>query len=367
MVLGTGSQDITSQVLDHSQSRERHRISMLATIKQMSSLVTERLHSSRPDLWIEIGRLKGRDPVGIHYKSALTNDEDGGTIGVLCEVKTYGSERLEESIRRQLPLRREGTAVLLRHTGAGCFDGFRVLNCLGYFHDPARLSCGLVYRLPTTSGSSPPQVSMLRTLLANKRGPSLGSRFRLAQKLATAVLEFHKVAWLHKSISSLNIAFVYPKDSSWRHSIGAPYLLGFSNSRPDEEEPFSNWLNEHNRALIESQHPEYLKHKGKVRYRPEFDYFSLGMVLLEIGHWKPLDKIITITHGSPEDLLNHLRQEKVPGLGFAMGTIYRDVVDTCLKGDFGNFDDTGGRFDSATSITLGFAQTVVEQLAKCWA
>ncbi len=366
-VLGTGTQDFAGQALHHSHEHERHRISMLATIKRMGSLVTERLQSSRPDLWIELERLKGRDQVGIHHKSTLVIDKDGDAVEVLCEVKPYGSDRLEDSIRLELYLRLEATAELLQQASAGCSNGFRVLHCLGYFHDPAKLSCGLVYSLPTSTGSDPPEISTLRTVLAKRRGPSLGSRFRLAQNLATAVLEFHKVAWLHKSISSLNVAFVYPKGSSWRNGVDCPYLLGFSNSGPDGQDPYSTWLYETDRALMDSQHPEYLKRKGKVRYRPEFDYYSLGMVLLEIGHWKPLNKITAMTDGSPEDYLDHLRDEKVPGLGFTMGTIYQDVVKACLKGDFGKPENVDGGSNSSISVALGFAKTVVEQLAKCWA
>lgn len=366
-VLGTGTQDFAGQALHHSHGHERHRISMLATIKQMGSLVTERLQSSRPDLWIELERLKGRDQVGIHHKSTLVIDKDGDAVEVLCEVKPYGSDRLEDSIRLELYLRLEATAELLQQASAGCSNGFLVLHCLGYFHDPAKLSCGLVYSLPTSTGSDPPEISTLRTVLAKRRGPSLGSRFRLAQNLATAVLEFHKVAWLHKSISSLNIAFVYPKGSPWRNGVDCPYLLGFSNSRPDGQDPYSTWLYETDRALMDSQHPEYLKNKGRVRYRPEFDYYSLGMVLLEIGHWKPLNKITAMTDGSPEDYLNHLRKEKVPGLGFTMGNIYRDVVGACLNGDFGKHENVDGGSNFSISVALGFAKTVVEQLAKCWA
>ena len=49
-VLGTGAQDFVSQAFDFSHKRERHRISILTTIKQMNLLVIERLHSSRPEL-----------------------------------------------------------------------------------------------------------------------------------------------------------------------------------------------------------------------------------------------------------------------------------------------------------------------------
>ena len=362
-VLGTDAQDVVSHAFDRSHGHERHRISMLATIKQMNSLATERLHASRPELWIEHRRLSGRDPVGIHYKSTLVNDANGKAVDVLCEAKSYTSDRLQESIRLQLHLRLEATAELLQKAGGGYSNGFRVLNCLGYFHDPAKLTCGLVYALTTSSRSKDLDVSTLRTVLADHRGPFLGSRFRLAQNLAKTVLEFHKVAWLHKSVSSLNIAFVYPKGSSWGKCVDRPYLLGFSNSRPEGEDPYSSWLYETNRALMDSQHPEYLKHKGKLRYRPEFDYFSLGMVLLEIGHWKPLNKIIAKISGSPGEVLDHLRQKQVPELGFTMGTIYRDVVDACLSGELGKSD---GDSDTFTSVTLQFAKTVVEQLAKCW-
>ena len=62
-------EDFASQALDHPHEHGRYGISMLATMKQMTSLVTERLHSSRPDLRTDSWRLSGRDPVGIHQKS----------------------------------------------------------------------------------------------------------------------------------------------------------------------------------------------------------------------------------------------------------------------------------------------------------
>ena len=366
-VLGMGTQDFANQSHEDLTGRERHRIRMLATIKEMSSLLTERLHSSRPELWIEFPRLQGRDPVGIHFKSALVNNEDGDAVEVLCENKSYGFDRLEDSIRRQLHLRLEVTAELLQKAVAGYFNGFQVLNCLGYFHDPAKLSCGLVYDLFTSIGSKHLDVSTLRMVLAEQLGPFLGSRFRLAQNLATAVLEFHKVEWLHKSVSSLNIVFVYPKGASWGKYVECPYLLGFSNSRPDGQDPYFSWLNETNRALMDSLYSEYLKNKGKLRYRPEFDYYSLGIVLLEIGYWKPLSKITANIPGSPEDILNYLRRDKVPGLGFIMGIIYRDVVNACLSGNFGKADHVDEDSSSSASVTLRFAKTVVEQLKKCQA
>jgi len=74
-----------------------------------------------------------------------------------------------------------------------------------------------------------------------------------------------------------------------------------------------------------------------------------------------------MTDGSSEDYLNHLRKEKIPGLGFTMGTIYQDVVNACLIGDFGKPENVDEGSNFFISVALGFAKIVVKQLAKCWA
>lgn len=42
-------------------------------------------------------------------------------------------------------------------------------------------------------------------------------------------------------------------------------------------------------AYLDFQHPEYLTHFQ--RYRDEFDYYNLDLVLLEIELWEPLSAI----------------------------------------------------------------------------
>lgn len=102
---------------------------------------------------------------GIHHKSTLVYDEGGEATEVLCEVKEYGSDRLEDSIRLELHRRREAMAELQQEVGAGCSNGFRVFRCLGYFHDSAKLFCGLVYSLPTLTASDHLDIPTLRTVL----------------------------------------------------------------------------------------------------------------------------------------------------------------------------------------------------------
>jgi len=351
---------ISDDVFTHSSEPEMRRIGMLLIIREMNLMVAKSSQTRRPDLGILPERLSGYKKIGDHYLGRLNDEESREGFQVLYESKRYGEHQLSAQIREELHARLEAISELLQKATA---TGFRVLPCSGYFHDPETLSCGLVYRLPNPLGSANPDAVTLRTVLAEQRTlPDLGKRISLARNLAASVLEFHQVHWLQKEISSFNIAFVFPKGSSWRNGIDDPYFLGFLSSRPDEPSAFSEYLDKTARATMNFQHPEYLKGNGRIRYRQEFDYYSLGLVLLEIGHWKPLDKMIQNIRGSPEDVLIELQRTRVPQLGQYMGAIYRNVVEACLGGKFAGSGDVDR---GSKTLSDSFASTVVEPLLKC--
>ena len=332
-------------------------------IKQMKSLATG-LHISRPDLWIEPRRLKRREQVGIHCHSGLFNDEIAGSIEVLLESNRYWGNHLEGSIRFELRAGLEAIARLLQQVKNDCANDFRALHCIGCLYDAATLSCGLVYSLPTRTGLDDPSISNLRSVLTEQQMPFLlEQKFRLAYILAAAVLKFHQVGWLHKGISSKNVIFIYSVDS-WLDAINDPYLLGFSNSQPITADPYLTWPYEMDDALIDSQHPEYLQNKGRIRYRPEFDYYSLGILLLEIAYWKTIDNITTRKPGSSKDVLNDLREKVVPEVGIRMGLTYQNVVDACLSADFGVAGSDEANADGFSSVISSFAERVVKQLGR---
>lgn len=362
-ILGAEADNLIEEVSHNFHGLERKRIGMLATIKKMSLLVAERSHTRRDDLFITPRRLKGKKQCGDHYLSRLNCGNGEREVQILYESKKYGEHQLDEEIRVELHRRLEAIAELLQKVEAEDLNEFRVLQCSGYFHDVAELSCGLVYRFPDESGSEDLDVVTLHMVLTERRTPPLlGNRFQLARNLAASVLEFHKVAWLQKAISSFNIVFFYPNALSWRKGIEKPYFLGFVNSRPNQPTAFTEYMD--NSSQREYQHPEYLRSEGKIRYRPEFDYYSLGMVLLEIGTWKPLTKLVQVS-GSPENTLIKLREIHVASLGQSMGVIYRDVVEACLSGDFGGSETENEESNKCNNIHLSFARAVVEQLAKC--
>lgn len=90
--------------------------------------------------------------------------------------------------------------------------------------------------------------------------------------------------------------------------MNKPYFLGYLNSRPNEASAFTQHIEDPKEK--DYQHPEYLGGRGKVRYQSRFDYYSLGLLLLELG----VENVST-SKGNPEQLRKNLRIDKVPRLG----------------------------------------------------
>jgi hypothetical protein len=341
-------------ILQQSDRTDLQRISALAVLRDMESMINWRSQTRQPDLWIVPERLSSRKKLSGHFISHLDSTDEIQGAKVLCESKCYGDQQLDSTIRETLHCRLEAVAEQLQKIEAA---GLRVLECVGYFHDPSNLFCGLVYRIPTSLSSHDPDVTTLREVLTDRKTPPiLGQRFHLARRLASSVLEFHKSGWLQKELSSFNIAFICPKGTSWRNGINKPYFLGFANCRPNQSTAHTEFMDRNNEVeKMNFQHPKYLRGRGKIRYRDEFDYYSLGMVLFEIGLWKPLDTI-TKSYGLLEDMLAELKTKHIERLGEQMGAIYQDVVSACLNGGFG---------EPGEVCMSNFARLVIESLGKC--
>jgi hypothetical protein len=194
--------------------------------------------------------------------------------------------------------------------------------------------------------------------------PPLGDRFILAYKLTSSIIEFHKVEWVHKSISPHNIAFFHLHGSKPHDWIRNPFIVGFNRSRPDDPKAFTTGP-----AAVKDQHkkyhhPLYLEHQ---RFMPEFDYYSLGLVLLEIGLWKLLDDMtVSYKYSSWEELRQTLLLKRVPLLEHAMGTSYREAVDSCLNANGVTHHSSQLKsLDPAIPSHLKLGHQVLEALSKC--
>ena len=91
-------------------------------------------------------------------------------------------------------------------------------------------------------------------------------------------------------------------------------------------------------------HPEYtLDHE--VRCHAKFDYYSFGLVLLEIGTWRFLGRMTNGKEGLVlEDFYNCVFQMYILYLDYCVGEMYREGVMRCLQGGIGfDMDLRNGR------------------------
>jgi hypothetical protein len=66
-------------------------------------------------------------------------------------------------------------------------------------------------------------------------------------------------------------------------------------------------------------------------YRREFDVYSLGIILLEIGFWCPIRRVSRDSRSqTPAAFASELRTRYVPELEGRMGKVYAHIVAYCL-------------------------------------
>lgn len=173
---------------------------------------------------------------------------------------------------------------------------FPILRCHGYYCDPTRFRLGIVYQLPTEARNTVP-INLLTVFEKTKSRslqPSLTHCYRLASALVSYVLNFHRGGWLHRSISAFNIICFPDAFPNVAASLAKPYFIGFNHSRVNDDNEYSS------RTDMEYQHPAYQSStraytddttRGIVRFHQEFDYYSIGLVPMEIAFWRPLSSM----------------------------------------------------------------------------
>ena len=342
-----------------STDQFRTRLSCQATMRSVASALV-RCEPQIRELHLDRGSIKGpRSNLGVHEIATL---ESTGKR-VLIEYMTYQEswhsheDELVERINSIASLRGEG---LLE-------SNFPLLRCCGYFHEPWRSRFGIVYKLPQQARDTDPIsfLSLLEDKEKRRMRPSLTHRYKLASALVAHIRGFHRVGWLHKGMASFNIIYFPDAFSSIPDSFAAPYFIGFNYSRVNKDSAFSSLSG----PEMKYQHPAYRRNaeaytdnreNGIQRFRQEFDYYSIGIVLMEIAFWKPLKLIIDSTGimDSPEKILDELLKECVPLVQVRMGDIYEAVVKYCLTA----YKD-GQR--SPEDIRKGFNENVVLPLSRC--
>lgn len=142
-------------------------------------------------------------------------------------------------------------------------------------------------------------------------------------------------------------------------TLREPYLVGFDHSRLNTETAFTSGPS---RQTFQKpyQHPSHRGSNRSARFRPEFDFYSFGIVLLELGLWKSIEELTAEDAGGDSSTRpkKDLIQDIVSRLGSAMGALYREATEACLNGSLASSDHAVRPYEL-------FEQFVVYQIAKC--
>jgi hypothetical protein len=175
----------------------------------------------------------------------------------------------------------------------------RLLNCLGVYHVPTLAKLGFVYEFPqfhpeTTMCKPVSLADIIRQTKKPELNPSLNNKFALSQVVASCVHCLHLSRWLHKSLSSFNIIYFKGMNQDWTElNLLDPYLVGFQHSRQSASTAHSDGAEaKYQMSIIDEAfvHPDY---GGNIRFHPAFDYYSLGVILLEIALWRTVGDVIS--------------------------------------------------------------------------
>ena len=305
------------------------RVAYLEKMRKVASAMIAR-DPQIQDLQLDTGSIKGsRFDLG-PYKIATF--EPTGEL-ILIEYLLYRDwgSHMEELLERVNAI----AALRSRHVSE---PSFPILRCIGYFNDLPESEFGIVYSLPPEARNTVP-ISFSTVLQRTEEQhvqPSLTQRYKLASNLVAHLLSFHRGGWVHKSISALSIICFPNAFPSVAASLAAPYFIGFDRSRVNDQNAYS----EISRSEMQYQHPVYLKNfqayadddrMAVVRFRQEFDYYSAGMVLLEIAFWKPLGFILKkLSLRPPEEIHAKVLEKVVPLVHTCMGDMYGAAVRYCL-------------------------------------
>jgi len=242
---------------------------------------------------------------------------------------------------------------------------FRIPPCLALVEDTDHLEnwwrkLGFVFAAPANQVIPSTGPTTLTDFIAATKPcpPLLNERFELAYKLASAVSLIHAAKWIHKGIRSENICFF--NNAEGAIDARNPWISGFDYSRPESQTSLRDRVK--NIPAIDIYYHPDVPFKGFDRSR---DIYSLGVVLLEIAIWSPLQSVI---ERSTEKELGAMTMseykafflESLPMVGSLSGASYRDAVRACLTGDVGQAD----RQDDG-DVGRAFLTKVLQRLSYC--
>ena len=229
-----------------------------------------------------------------------------------------------------------------------------VLNCLDpaidvrllkveyYFYQPESRSFIFAQTLPYTSTTM-----TLHEFMSHDAFPdtstALNVRLKIAYKITEAMFFLHTAGFCHKNITS-NSVVILRRFNALRGTEEIPsttdeaYLMGYDLIRGTEARTYSEGVSDRrhhhslrseDRMLDIYQHPVRLQGKDSLRYNKQHDIYSMGVVLLEVGLWQQLPRLIGNIDQDPW-LWPGLLSRIANGMKPIVGERYQRVVQWCL-------------------------------------
>ena len=169
----------------------------------------------------------------------------------------------------------------------------------------------------------------------------LNQCLRLGYKLAEAVFFLHAAGFLHKNITSTSVVALrrrwQTEDEALEDSVDETYLMGFDLVRADAAittQEGTMRRSEARRSIWDFdifQHPDRLRGAESPRYIKTYDVYSLGVVLLEIGFWKPLPDIVQRLNQVETSTWPMSLSKTLKVMSARTGEKYERVVAWCLN------------------------------------
>jgi hypothetical protein len=235
----------------------------------------------------------------------------------------------------------------------------------GYINNEIAEHFGLVYDIPPSILTTRGPISLYQLLTRRKETardplPTLGQRYGLATSLAASLYTFMLSQWHHKRFFSRNVTLLYKDKTPLPRlpDLENPYIGGFSVSRPEDPvgRSVEGDLSDGEKLYLHPLYRPWLSH-NQPKYRLAYDIYSFGLMLVEIGWWNLLMKIVPSSRNG-EDFRELVITKCRDDLACWMGERYLAVTLRCLNVDE---TDLGGVGENLSD----FYWHVVLELIKC--
>ena len=255
-----------------------------------------------------------------------------------------------------------------------------VLQLQGWSVDAEQSRCAYVYKIPSfvEAGVNHQghhlQPRSLLSFLQNggdtdiNNMPSLENRYQLAFNVASSVSRVHSMGITHRNVNSDNIVFFLDasgasvNDKAWKGPIiRRPYLTAFNQL------PLGYSVAEDDRNFSGVYHHPGLVNGTSSSYTRLHDYYSLGLILLEIGLWMPIGKFWKSKY-TRRDFKSRLQDIYLKKLAAKCGTGYMNAVLYCMTAadeSPASYHDGGSSGQNSSQTESAFQLEVIQPLSRC--